>query len=98
MSDEKEHYSDFTNVEKSRRYLTPEQLPEGPYGAPRNSKKPAQNKSEPWREGQRYYSAFNYEDKSFHAKIPRHDPASHPTHSHPDQDVKPSIENQESSE
>ncbi|MFC0523865.1 cytosolic protein [Pontibacillus salicampi] len=87
-------YSDFANVEAMRNYVTPEQLPEGPYGAPRNKDKPVENKSTPWREGQRYYSAFNYENKSLHEDLPRQDPASHPTHDHPDEDVKPSQETQ----
>ena len=29
-----EKYSDFSNVEKQRDYLTVETLPEGPYGSP----------------------------------------------------------------
>lgn len=95
MADEKkEQYSDFANVEAMRNYLTPEQLPEGPYGAPRNKYEPVENKSTPWREGQRYYSAFNYENKSLHEDLRRQDPASHPTHDHPDHEVKPSLEDQ----
>ncbi|MYL55365.1 cytosolic protein [Pontibacillus yanchengensis] len=87
-------YSDFANVEAMRNYLTPEQLPEGPYGAPRNKYKPVENKSTPWKEGQRYYSAFNYEFKSLHEDMPRHDTPAHPTHDHPDMEKKPSQEQQ----
>lgn len=95
MADEKQQYSDFANVEAGRNYLTPEQLPEGPYGAPRNKDKAVENKSTPWHEGQRYFSAFNYEFKSLHEDLPRQFPEAHPTHDHPDKDVKPSIENQD---
>ncbi len=75
-------YSDFQNVENMKNYVTPEQMPEGPYGSPRNKHEPVQNKSTPWREGQRYYSAFNYEFKKLHYNIPRQgmEPA-HPPHS-----------------
>jgi hypothetical protein len=79
----KETYSDFSNVETMRNFITPEQLPEGPYGSPRGKYEPVQNKSTPWKEGQRYYSAFNYEFKSLHQELPRQDPASHPTHDDP---------------
>ncbi|MBD1380818.1 cytosolic protein [Metabacillus arenae] len=81
MSDkEKETYSDFSNVEAMRNFLVPEATPEGPYGAPRGKYEPVENKSSPWREGQRYYSAFSYEYKSLHQNLPRQDPGSHPTH------------------
>ncbi|PPA70089.1 cytosolic protein [Jeotgalibacillus proteolyticus] len=73
----KEEYSDFSNVEVGREYLVPETLPEGPYGSPRGKYSLVKNKSGPWREGQRYYSAFNYENKSLHEDIPRQVPGSH---------------------
>ncbi|MBA4536001.1 cytosolic protein [Bacillus aquiflavi] len=81
---EKETYTDFSNVETQRNFLIPEQMPEGPYGAPRGKDEPVQNKSTPWREGQRYYSAFNYEFKSFHQNLPRQMEGSHPPHDDPD--------------
>ncbi|KGX86698.1 hypothetical protein [Pontibacillus litoralis] len=87
-----EQYSDFANVEAMRNYLVPEQMPEGPYGAPRNKHQPVENKSTPWRDNQRYYSAFNYEYKGLHEDLPRQDPGSHPTHDSPDKDVKPTEE------
>src|SRR5437773_1056939 len=59
-----EQYSDFSNVEKQRNYLTAEEFPEGPFGSPIRKNEPVQNKSTPWEEGQRHYSAFNYEFKS----------------------------------
>ncbi|MFE7063275.1 cytosolic protein [Sutcliffiella sp. NPDC057660] len=86
---DKEQYSDFTNVENSHNYLIPETLPEGPYGSPRGKNTPVENKSTPWEEGQRYYSAFNYENKSLHDDLPRKYPGAHPTHDHPDQKEEP---------
>ncbi|WP_223701444.1 cytosolic protein [Sutcliffiella deserti] len=77
---DKEEYSDFANVENMHHYLTPEQLPEGPYGSPRGKDSPVENKSTPWEEEQRYYSAFNYENKSLHDDLPRQFPGAHPTH------------------
>ncbi|WP_227397155.1 cytosolic protein [Jeotgalibacillus aurantiacus] len=70
-------YSDFSNVEVQREYLTVETLPEGPYGAPRGKYSIVKNKSGPWLPGQRYYSAFNYENKGLHKHIPRLDPGAH---------------------
>ena len=84
MSD-KEKYTDFSNVETMKNYLTPETLPEGPYGSPRGKDTPVENKSTPWKEGQRYYSAFNYENKTLHQDMPRQDPLAHPTHDDPNQ-------------
>lgn len=86
---EKESYTDFSNVETMRNFLIPEQLPEGAYGSPRNKDKPVENKNTPWQKGQRYYSAFNYEFKSFHQDIPRKDPTSHPTHDDPEKNEEP---------
>ncbi|WP_246218463.1 cytosolic protein [Litoribacterium kuwaitense] len=60
--------------------LIPEQLPEGPYGSPRNKHTPVINKSTPWKDGQRYYSAFNYNDKEFHQDTMRLEPGAHPPH------------------
>ena len=79
-----EHYYDFSNVEKQRNFLIPEDLPEGPYGAPRGADTPVENKSTPWQEGQRYQSAFNYENKSLHEDRQRKFPGSHPPHDDPD--------------
>ncbi|WP_031407320.1 hypothetical protein [Geobacillus vulcani] len=80
---ERETYADFSAVEKQRHFLTAEEFPEGPYGSPRRDDAPVENKSTPWQEGQRHYSAFNYEFKSFHQNIPRRDPAAHPPHDDP---------------
>ncbi|AIE61210.1 hypothetical protein [Bacillus methanolicus] len=81
---EKEAYTDFSNVENQRNYLIPESLPEGAYGSPRGKYKPVENKSTPWKEGQRYHSAYNYEFKSFHKNLPRQMSGAHPPHDDPD--------------
>lgn len=95
-SKDKKFYSDFANVEAQRNYLTPEQLPEGPYGAPRNKEKPVSNeKSSPWTKKQRYYSAFNYEYKALHQDLPRQEDGAHPTHDEPREDIKPNEEQME---
>ncbi|MCF6138544.1 hypothetical protein [Pseudalkalibacillus berkeleyi] len=67
------------------RYVLPEDLPEGPYGSPVNQ---ALGKSTPFDEDQRYYSAFNYENKNLHQDIPRQFPGAHPTHDDPDRDTE----------
>lgn len=81
-------YTDVSNVETQRNFIIPEELPEGAYGSPRGESTPVENKSTPWKEGQRHYSAFNYEFKSMHEDIPRQFPGSHPTHDDPDQDTE----------
>lgn len=85
MSD-KEKYSDFSNVEIGANYVIPEDTPEGPYGSPVNKKL---GKTTPWREGQRSYSAFNYEFKSLHQGLPRQDPGAHPPHDDPNKKDAP---------
>lgn len=82
----KSEYSDFAAAETMHNYLTPEQLPEGPYGSPTD--RPL-GKSTPFDEDQRYYSAFNYENKSLHHDIPRQHPTAHPTHDDPEADREP---------
>ena len=77
---DKEEYHDFSNVEAMHNYVTPEITPEGPYGAPRGKDTPVENKTTPWREDQRYYSAFNYENKELHDDLPRQHPGAHPIH------------------
>jgi hypothetical protein len=86
MSDNKEDYHDFSNVEAQRNFLVPESLPEGPYGSLIGKDEPVQNKSTPWKKGQRYYSAFNYENKTLHKNLPRQMDGAHPTHDDPDHD------------
>lgn len=76
-------YSDFSNVEAQKNFLTVNHMPEGPYGAPKGETEPVQNKRTPWQEGQRFYSAFNYEFKNFHENLPRQMEGAHPTHDDP---------------
>ncbi|WP_226580207.1 cytosolic protein [Halobacillus litoralis] len=93
MDKNKRKYTDFANVEAQRNYLVPEQLPEGPYGAPRNKYEPVSNeKSAPWTDKQRYYSAFNYENKSLHQDLQRQEDGAHPIHDEKNADLKPSEE------
>ncbi|QPC47384.1 cytosolic protein [Mangrovibacillus cuniculi] len=82
-------YTDFSNVETGRNFILPETLPEGPYGSPRGKHTPVVNKTTEWEEGQRYYSAFNYENKTLHQDIPRQDTFAHPTHDDPKQNEEP---------
>ncbi|MCK6258344.1 hypothetical protein LCY76_17355 [Fictibacillus sp. KIGAM418] len=87
---DKKTYTDFSNVETGRRYVLPEDLPEGPYGSPINAKL---GKSTPWEENQRYYSAFNYEYKNLHAGTERQYPGAHPTHDDPGEDTEEPYQN-----
>lgn len=86
FQDDDDLYSDFSNVEKQRNYLIPEDLPEGPYGSPRGKTEPVQNKSTPWEKGQRYQSAFTYEFKSLHQDLPRQMEGAHPPHDDPEKE------------
>ena len=86
---EKREYTDFSNVESMRNFILPEITPEGPYGAPRGKNTTVENKSSEWKEGQRYYSAFNYEFKSLHQNLPRQYPGAHPTHDDPEKNEEP---------
>jgi hypothetical protein len=88
-----EKYSDFGNVEKRRNYLTAEEFPDGPVGSPFRKDDPVELKSTPWRDGQRRYSAFNYENKSLHQDMPRQMEGAHPTHDDPDTDQQPPYNN-----
>jgi hypothetical protein len=86
MVEKKQNYFDLSNVEKQKNFLTAEEFADGPYGSPIRQNEPVENKSTPWQEGQRYYSNFNYEDKTFHQNIPRQMEGAHPTHDDPDTD------------
>ncbi|WP_240374494.1 cytosolic protein [Bacillus piscicola] len=83
VAHESSTFTDFANVETGKNYLVPEQTPEGPYGSPINTKL---GKTTPWEKGQRRYSAFNYEFKSFHEDIPRQFPGAHPPHDDPEEE------------
>ncbi|MDP4085638.1 MAG: cytosolic protein [Bacillota bacterium] len=86
---DKKNDTELATVQKQRDYLTAEEFPEGPFGSPINKHQPVQNKSTPWKPGQRYYSAFNYEFKSLHEDLPRQMDGSHPTHDDPDTNRQP---------
>lgn len=86
---EENEYTDVSTAETRRNFLTAEEFPEGPYGTPRRRHAPVENKSTPWKDGQRKYSAFNYEFKSMHQNRPREFPGAHPTHDDPNRDTEP---------
>ncbi|MFJ5713808.1 cytosolic protein [Neobacillus sp. NPDC093127] len=77
-------YTELSNVEKQQNFLTAQEFPEGPYGSTFRVNDTVQNKSTPWKEGQRRYSAYNYEFKSLHQDLPRQMDGAHPTHDDPD--------------
>lgn len=85
---DEEKYSDFSNVEKSKNYLTAEEFPEGPFGSTIRKDEPVELKSTEWKEGQRRYSAFNYENKSLHEDLPRQYEGAHPPHDDPEEDTQ----------
>lgn len=86
--DEQKHqkYYNFSNVEKMKNYIIPEEFPEGPYGSDNKKNNPVENKSTPWRKEQRSYSAFNYEFKSLHQNLPRQIDGAHSPHDDPKKD------------
>lgn len=83
-----EKYTELSTVAAQRNFLTAQEYPEGPYGSPIRKDEPVQNKSTPWREGQRKYSAYNYEFKSLHQDLPRQMDGAHPPHDDPDTDIQ----------
>ncbi|MGO4888922.1 cytosolic protein [Anaerobacillus sp. MEB173] len=90
MNRKKDHegrdlYGDFSNAETMHNFFIPEEFSDGPYGSPVNHELGKSN----WEEGQRPYSAFNYEFKSFHEDIPRQFPGAHQPHDDPDADRVP---------
>ena len=84
MSKKDEKYTDFSNVETQRSFLTAEEFPDGPYGTPQGKDKPVENKSTPWKEGQQYYSNLSYEFRNLHQDLPRQFPGAHETHDEKD--------------
>lgn len=82
-------YTDVSTVETRKNFIIFEEYPEGAYGAVRGEDDPVEGKSTPWEEGQRTYSNFNYEFKSFHQDLPREYPGAHPTHDDPDENQEP---------
>lgn len=73
-------YADFSNVEKQRHQLIPEEFPEGALGSSINKHTPVEGKSAPWQEGQYRDSAFVFPNKDLHDDLPRQTPGAHPIH------------------
>jgi hypothetical protein len=92
FDEDKLEFDDLANAEVQRKYQVPEEFADGPYGSPINKSEPLESK-EPV-EGQRHYSAFNYENKGLHEDLPRQFPGAHPPHDEPDKDIKPPEDNQ----
>lgn len=90
---EENKYSDFANVEDQRNFLAPEEFPEGSFGQTRDEENLVQNKETPWHKGQKYISAFAYEDRSLHQELPRQYPGAHPPHDNPNKDSEPPYDN-----
>ncbi|WP_088105186.1 hypothetical protein [Halalkalibacter urbisdiaboli] len=86
MGKEDEQYTDFSNVETQRTFLTAEEYPDGPYGSPIRKNEPVENKNTPWKHGQQYYSNFAYEFRNMHQDLPRQFPGAHPTHDEDNKD------------
>ncbi|WP_087972706.1 hypothetical protein [Oceanobacillus rekensis] len=81
MKDYREkEFSDFSNVEKQRNQLIPEEFPEGAYGSEMNQDEKVTGKSEPWTEGQYRDSAYVFPDRAQHEGLPRQADGAHPTH------------------
>ncbi|AIF44035.1 hypothetical protein [Virgibacillus sp. SK37] len=80
MKKKDKKYSDFSNVNRLRNELIPEEFPEGTYGSSIGKEEPVFSKSTPWEEGQYRGSAFVYPDKDQHDDLPRQMPQSHPLH------------------
>ncbi|MCQ6276550.1 cytosolic protein [Bacillus sp. V3B] len=86
---ETKKYFNFSNVETMENTMIPEEFPEGPFGSSIRKNNPVENKSTPWREGQRTYSAYNYEFKSLHQNLPRQMEGAHPPHDDPTKNEEP---------
>lgn len=85
MADETENkYSDFSNVNRMKNMLIPEEFPEGSLGSPINATNPVYRKSTEWEENQQSDSAFVYPDRDRHDDLPRQTPGAHPLHDEPD--------------
>lgn len=87
--EEEREYTELSNVEKQRNYLAKEDYPDGPYGSPIRRHEPVELKSTPFRDEQRQYSNFVYENKTLHEDMPRQMEGSHPTHDDPDKSMEP---------
>lgn len=74
-------YTDLATVESQRNDIIPEEFPEGPYGAATNED--VLGKDTPFLASQHAAPQYTYENREFHAGIPRQDPDAHPTHDDP---------------
>jgi hypothetical protein len=79
--EDRKPYTDVATVESLRHDVIPEEFPDGPYGAATNEE--LLGKSEPWLRDQRALSNYAYENRQFHADLPRRDPPEHLTHDDP---------------
>lgn len=95
---DKEVYTDFSNVEVQRNFLTSEEFPEGPYGSPIKKDSTVKNKETPWQEGQQYYSNFAYENRTLHEGMPRQMEGAHPTHDQANKDTDPTYDQTKTAE
>lgn len=77
-----EIYTDFSAVEMQRKFLVPQEFPEGAYGEPARKHEPVCKKKAPSRYPyeQQTYSAYTYENRTLHAGLPRQMEGAHPTH------------------
>ncbi|MFD1851222.1 hypothetical protein [Oceanobacillus bengalensis] len=78
--DRNKKYSDFSNVDRMKNELIPEEFPEGPFGSTINKEVAVSSKSTPWKEGQKRTSAFVFPDEEQHDDLPRQIPGAHPLH------------------
>lgn len=70
ISDKEKKYSDFSNVQKMKNMIIPEEFPEGPFGSPINQEKLVEGKSTPWEKGQYSASAYTFPGKGIQRQVP----------------------------
>jgi hypothetical protein len=78
IDENRDEFTDLATVESQRNDLIAEEFPEGPYGSSIITE--SLGKSTPWRRDQRPPNRFSYENREFHAGMPREYPGDHPTH------------------
>lgn len=78
--DHNKKYSNFSNVEKMKNELIPEEFPEGAFGSSINQDEKVSSKSTKWNQGQKRTSAYVYPDEDQHDDLPRQFPGAHPLH------------------
>ncbi|WP_010647342.1 hypothetical protein [Oceanobacillus massiliensis] len=80
MKDDNKEFSDFSNVDRQKNQLIPEEFPEGSYGSSIHKKEKVTGKDSPWLEGQYRDSAYVFPDKNQHDGLPRQAEGAHPPH------------------